>query len=357
MKIHVNMPQKPYDILIKRGGLEKASAWVSSLWQAQKILVISDDRVAGFYADRLLTDLNTAGFKASLFSFPAGEASKTLATAEKIWHHCAELGLTRSDGIIALGGGVVGDLAGFVASTYLRGIHFLQIATSLTAQVDSSVGGKTAVNTAIAKNMIGTFAQPDGVLIDPDLLKSLDSRCLIEGMGEVIKCGLIADKELWDFIQTMSGPETILENAEYLISRAVEVKRKLVVEDELDHGSRLYLNFGHTIGHAVETTAGYGHIMHGEAVAIGMVQISQHAEKQGLMPAGFTEKIKATCEKFGLPTSFEPWNEEELYAALSHDKKTRGDSIKTVIVPEIGQAKIHELKIQEMKSFLKKEGE
>lgn len=189
--------------------------------------------------------------------------------------------MTRSDGIVALGGGVVGDLAGFVASTYMRGIHFLQIPTSLTAQVDSSIGGKTGVNTSFAKNMVGTFTQPDGVLIDPETLQTLGKRELIEGMGEVIKYGLIDDVELWEELSAMDGsPESILAHAESIIYRSCNVKRKVVVEDELDNGVRLYLNFGHTIGHAIEATAGYGKVMHGEAVAIGMVQISRVAEKR-----------------------------------------------------------------------------
>lgn len=261
--------------------------------------------------------------------------------------------MTRSDGIIALGGGVVGDLAGFVSSTYMRGIHFLQIPTSLTAQVDSSIGGKTGVNTPFAKNMIGTFCQPDGVLIDPDTLKTLGKRELIEGMGEVVKYGLIDDLELWEKLEHLDGSvESILEHADYIIYHSCEVKRKVVVEDELDNGVRLYLNFGHTIGHAIESTAGYGQVMHGEAVAIGMVQISRAAEKKGLMPAGMTEKIIAMCEKFGLPTTHQPWNVDELYAALSHDKKARGKTIKLVIVPQLGQAAIHQIPMEEMLEFL-----
>ena len=263
--------------------------------------------------------------------------------------------MTRSDGIIALGGGVVGDLAGFVASTYMRGIHFLQIPTSLTAQVDSSIGGKTGVNTPLAKNMVGTFTQPDGVLIDPDTLNTLGKRELIEGMGEVIKYGLIADVELWEILKDLDGStDSILENAEKIIYHSCNVKRQIVVEDELDNGVRLYLNFGHTIGHAIEATAGYGKVMHGEAVAIGMVQISRIAETKGLMPQGITEKIEAMCLKFGLPTDYSPWNVEPMYQALKHDKKTRGQMIKMVVVPQLGQAAINQISLEEMKEYLEK---
>jgi len=256
---------------------------------------------------------------------------------------------------VALGGGVVGDLAGFVASTYMRGIHFVQIPTSLTAQVDSSIGGKTGVNTPFAKNMVGTFAQPDGVLIDPLVLETLGKRELIEGMGEVIKYGLIEDLELWALLTELDGSvESILEQAETLIEHSCQVKRKMVVEDELDNGIRLYLNFGHTIGHAIEATAGYGKVMHGEAVAMGMVQISKVAEGKGLMPAGITQSITAMCQKFGLPVDYENWDVDKLYQALTHDKKARGNTLKLVLVPELGSAAIHPVSLEEMKDYLVK---
>lgn len=355
MKLNVNLPRNPYDIVIEKGSLARAGQWVKKLWKPQKIAIITDNRVGGLYAEKVKLSLEDAGFEVVVFDFLEGEASKNLTTANKAYEFLVKRGLTRSDGIIALGGGVVGDLAGFVASTYMRGIHFLQIPTSLTAQVDSSIGGKTGVNTPFAKNMVGTFTQPDGVLIDPDTLKTLGKRELIEGMGEVIKYGLIADAEFWDKLDALDGStDSILENSEMIIYRSCDVKRKVVVEDELDNGVRLYLNFGHTIGHAIEQTAGYGKVMHGEAVAIGMVQVSRVAEKKGLMPQGVTEKIEAMCSKFGLPTSYEPWNAEPMYQALKHDKKARGQMIKMVIVPQLGQAAINEISLEEMKEYLEK---
>ena len=347
MKLNVNLPHHPYDITIEKGALSQVGNWLSQLWQPQKVVIITDNRVARLYAEKVKLSLVAAGFETFVFDFLEGEASKNLKTVK--------VGLTRSDGIVALGGGVVGDLAGFVASTYMRGIHFVQIPTSLTAQVDSSIGGKTGVNTPWAKNMVGTFTQPDGVLIDPDVLLTLGRRELIEGMGEVVKYGLIDDKELWRELEEMDGsPESILEHAESIIYHSCDVKRKIVVEDELDNGVRLYLNFGHTIGHAIEATAGYGKVMHGEAVAIGMVQVSRVAEKKGLMPAGITENIIRMCQKFGLPVDYQPWTEAALYLALIHDKKARGNSIKLVLVPELGSASIHQIPLEEMREFLKK---
>ena len=352
-KLQIDLPEHPYEIMIEKGSLADVGQWVAGLWQPQKIVLMTDDYVNRLYGQKVLTELSAVGFEVFIFEFKAGEASKNLMTAEKAWLFCAEVGLTRSDGIIALGGGVTGDLAAFVASTYMRGIHFLQIPTSLTAQVDSSIGGKTGINTMLAKNMIGSFAQPDGVLIDPDVLKTLGQREFREGMGEVIKCAFIADKKLYEQLDKINENQ-LLEHIEEIIFRSCEVKRKVVVEDELDNGVRLFLNFGHTIGHAIEQTAGYGTVMHGEAVAMGMVQLSKVAEDKGLIEAGLTEKIRQMVVKYGLPDSFENWDETLLYQALIHDKKARGHRIKTVVVPEIGCAVINEITLEEMREYLKK---
>lgn len=355
MKLTVNLPHHPYDILIEKGSLLSVGDWVSNIWKPQKVAIITDNRVGSLYGHTVTTSLEKMGFEVCVFEFLEGEASKNLDTVNQAYAFLAQNGMTRSDGVIALGGGVVGDLAGFVASTYMRGIHFLQIPTSLTAQVDSSIGGKTGVNTSYAKNLIGCFSQPDGVLIDPNTLLTLGKRELVEGMGEVIKYGLIEDIVLWELLSEMDGSvESILNHAETLIYHSCDVKRKIVVEDELDNGVRLHLNFGHTIGHAIEATAGYGQVMHGEAVAIGMIQIACVAEKKGIMPQGITQQIIDMCHKFSLPTSHSPWKADELYTALTLDKKTRGNSIKTIIVPKIGSAQIHQIPIEEMKEYLEK---
>ena len=352
MNVSVPIPGHSYEIVIERGGLNQVGTWLHSLWGEKKVAIISDNRVAKLYASIVEKSLQEAGFQVVSFEFLQGEASKNLTTVSKVYEFLATQGMTRSDGI---GGGVVGDLAGFAASTYMRGISFVQIPTSLTAQVDSSIGGKTGVNTAFAKNMVGTFAQPDGVFIDPEVLSTLGHRELIEGMGEVIKYGLIQDLELWEELEAMDGSvESILEHAESIISHSCQVKRDHVVADELDNGIRLYLNFGHTIGHAIEATAGYGQVMHGEAVSMGMVQLSRIAEEKGLMPKGITQKIEGMCRKFGLPAGYANWDKEALYQALNHDKKARGTSFNLVIVTELGQAAVHQIPLQEMKDFLER---
>jgi 3-dehydroquinate synthase len=355
-KLTIDLPNHPYDITVERGSLLHVGSWLEQLWVPQKVAIITDNHVASLYAEGVKLDLESHGFDVKVFDFLQGEASKNLTTATKAYEFLADFGMTRSDGILALGGGVVGDLAGFVASTYLRGIHIVQVPTTLLAQVDSSVGGKTGVNMPWAKNAVGTFAQPDGVLIDPEVLKTLSDRHLREGIGEIIKAALIADRELWDTLVAMRDEFDLRDHyAEDVIEHAIHVKRQAVVADELDNGARLSLNFGHTIGHAIEAVAGYGHVNHGEAVAIGMIEMSRNAERLGLSPQGLTQMISDLVTKFHLPTGVEPWDGDALFEALTHDKKARGQIVKTIIVPEIGTSQIHEVPISKMKEYLERE--
>jgi 3-dehydroquinate synthase len=233
----------------------------------------------------------------------------------------------------------------------MRGLHFLQIPTTLVSQVDSSIGGKTAVNTKNAKNLVGTFSQPDGVLIDPEVLNTLDDRRLREGIAEIIKSAAIADENLWDLLASMKDEFELLERAEEVIIPSLKVKRTVVEEDEFDNGSRLTLNFGHTIGHGIENTAGYGVVSHGEGVAVGMVMISKHAEAIGVMPPGTTEQLIQMIEKFHLPTQLEI-DSQAVYQAITHDKKARGSQLKIILLEKIGQAKIVSIPIETMKDYL-----
>ena len=315
----VTLPNHTYDILIEKGGLSRVGEWVAQLWKPQRIAVITDSTVDQLYGATVVAQLSQAGFVVSTFVVPAGEPSKSLANAERIYDHLAQHQFTRSDGIMALGGGVIGDLAGFAAATYMRGIHFVQVPTTLLAQVDSSIGGKTGVNTRSAKNLVGAFWQPDGVLIDPDTLQTLEERRVREGIAEIVKYAAIADEQLWQQLQQLTGVQDLVTHAEPIIRACLEIKRRVVEEDELDNGIRLILNYGHTIGHAIENTAGYGVVSHGEAVAIGMVQINQVAERKGHTSTGTTEQLVALLQKFELPISHQPWDEDTLYQALTHD--------------------------------------
>lgn len=352
MKLTINLPSHSYDLTIEKGLLKEIGSWVKELWLPKKIVIITDTNVQPLYGEQVQKSLKEAGFETAIFVIKAGEQSKTLSVAAKVYDFLAYEGMTRSDGIIALGGGVVGDLAGFVASTYMRGLHFLQVPTTLLAQVDSSIGGKTAVNTKKAKNLVGTFAQPDGVLIDPDTLDTLEVRRIQEGSAEIIKSAAIADKDLWQKLDALKDETELKAHATEIIAACCKIKRKVVEEDELDNGVRLLLNFGHTIGHALENTAGYGNLTHGEGVAIGMSQITRVAESKKLTPNGTSEKLDKMIQKFHLPIRSNYWDQEQLYTALTHDKKARGGKINIILLESIGKAKIVRIPIEEMKSYL-----
>lgn len=352
MKLTVTLPNHSYDLAIEKGLLQSIGSWAKELWSPQKVVIITDTNVHPLYGNQVYQSLQEAGFVPSFFVIEAGEQSKSLTVAAEIYDFLANEGLTRSDGIIALGGGVVGDLAGFVASTYMRGLHFLQIPTTLLAQVDSSIGGKTAVNTSKAKNLVGTFAQPDGVLIDPDTLNTLEIRRVREGIAEIIKSAAIADEELWQLLDSLTDENDLLNQATEVIAACCKIKRKVVEEDELDNGVRLLLNFGHTIGHALENTVGYGIITHGEGVAIGMSQITRVAESKKLTPAGTLEQLNEMIQKFHLPIMSDQWDQKQLFTALTHDKKARGGKINIILLESIGKAKIVRIPIEEMKSYL-----
>ncbi|MGX7201879.1 3-dehydroquinate synthase [Enterococcus plantarum] len=352
MKLTVTLPNHSYDLTIEKGLLKSIGSWVKELWLSQKIVIITDTNVQPLYGEQVQKSLKEAGFETATFVIKAGEQSKSLSVAAEVYDVLADEGMTRSDGIIALGGGVVGDLAGFVASTYMRGLHFLQVPTTLLAQVDSSIGGKTAVNTKKAKNLVGTFAQPDGVLIDPDTLDTLEVRRIQEGIAEIIKSAAIADQDLWQKLDALTDENDLKAHATEIIAACCKIKRKVVEEDELDNGVRLLLNFGHTIGHALENTAGYGNLTHGEGVAIGMSQVTRVAESKKLTPKGTTEKLTKMIQKFHLPIRSNQWDQEQLYAALTHDKKARGGKINLILLDSIGEAKIVRIPIEEMKGYL-----
>lgn len=354
MKLTVNLPTKAYDLLIEKEALNQVGSWVKSLWEPQKIVIITDQTVEALYGKKVKESIEQTGFEVFMFAITPGESSKSLLEAEKLYHFLAEHEMTRKDGIVVLGGGVVGDLGGFVASTYMRGLHFLQIPTTLLAQVDSSIGGKTAVNTEIAKNLVGTFAQPDGVLIDPNTLLTLEKRRIREGLSEVVKSAAIADIKLWNLLDSIENEEDALNYSEEIIHACCQIKARVVEEDERDTGIRLILNYGHTIGHAIEQTCGYGVVTHGEAVAIGMSQITKNAEKLGTMSEDIYPKLTAMLQKFHLPIHLDNWQENLLYNALTHDKKTQGNAIRIILLEKIGKAKIETIELSEMKQYLRK---
>lgn len=352
MLLSVNLKEHSYQIKVQRNSLAQSGIWVGGIWQKQKVALVTDSTVNQFYTQQVKESLENNGFQTTVMVIPSGEASKSLEMTEYLYSKLVQDNFTKSDGIIALGGGVIGDLAGFVAATYMRGIHFLQIPTSLLAQVDSSIGGKTAVNTAAAKNLIGTFHQPDGVLIDPDVLDTLPQRRLKEGVAEIIKAAAIADVHLWQLLENLKDINELKQCVEKVIIPALKVKQQVVEEDEFDQNQRLILNFGHTIGHAIEKTAGYGAISHGESVAIGMVKITQHAEEIGQTSKNTTQKLQQMLNKFDLPLTFADFNPIQIKEAIIHDKKIRDDQLKIILLEKIGQAKIIPICLNTIEEYL-----
>jgi 3-dehydroquinate synthase len=349
-EVTVTLPTKTYQIKIADGLLATIGTEVAALWQTRKIAVISDRHVAPLYADQVLKSLTAAGFEPHLYLVEAGEASKSLGVASSLYDELVGDGFTRTDGVIALGGGVVGDLAGFVASTYMRGLAFIQIPTSLLAQVDSSVGGKTAVDLPSGKNLVGSFYQPDLVAIDPTTLKTLSQRYIVEGYAEILKMAAIDKPEFWQIIEKINQPADIVTYAQDLIKASVAFKAKIVIADEQEGGLRQILNFGHTMGHSIELLAA-GELAHGEAISIGMVQLTKLFEAYQLSPAGLTQQLTTALQKVGLPTESDLIGSPAFYENMRHDKKNRHGKLNLVYLKAIGEPVIYPVQLNELETF------
>ena len=352
MKLTVSFEDRSYDITVQNGLIKQCGDWVTKIWSCRKVIIVSDKNVAENYGTLVQKQLEEKGFETHILIVEPGEKTKSLQTAEQLFSQFLDLGLTRKDGLIALGGGVVGDLVGFVASTYQRGVPFLQIPTTLLAQIDSSIGGKTAVNLPQGKNLVGTFYQPDGVLIDPETLNTLPIRHLREGLAEAIKYGTIADVNLFEKIESLADEADFLTQPIPIIYRCCEIKKEIVEQDERDTGLRFLLNFGHTIGHGIEQVAGYGKYNHGEAVAIGMNQITRITEKRGSTQLGTAKRLEKLIKKFNLPLTYASVSPNEIANAMTRDKKGQGSSLKMVQLKEIGQADLFSIDKSELLDFL-----
>ena len=339
MELTVNT-SKRYTIRIERGALDQLGAYCASLFApGKKAVVITDTHVAPLYLERVSTSLRNAGFDVTSCAFPAGEPSKRLSTIEGIYGHMAQAHITRSDFAVALGDGVTGDMAGFAAASYLRGIPFVQVPTTLLSQVDSSVGGKTGVDLPQGKNLVGAFWQPSFVLIDPDTLNTLSPHFFADGMGEVIKYGCIKSRALFDLLIETEDITSIMEDVIY---RCVDIKRDVVERDEFDTGERALLNFGHTFGHALEKLHQYQGLSHGAAVGIGMVMMARLGEKAGFTAPGTADKIAAALEKYHLPVHSDlPLS--QIVEATASDKKSTGSSINLVLLKDIGESFVHKV--------------
>ncbi len=334
-------------VLIEKGLFENFGHHVLNITEPCKVLILSDETVAKFYIEKLRKNLEKSGFKVSEFIIKPGEKSKTLSTATKIYEKMAADFFSRSDMVVSLGGGVVSDIAGFAAATYLRGIKFVSIPTSLLAQIDASIGGKNGVNLSFGKNLVGTFYSPELVLVDSNFLLTLPQKELRCGIAEAIKCGCIKDEKLFEIFEN----ENFENNLDEIIKRSIAVKKQLAEKDEFDLGERKLLNFGHTLGHAYEKLGNFETFSHGEAVAIGMNEITKISEKLGLTKAGTAERLAEVLKKNSLPVSFS-FAKKDVLKAVLHDKKISGSFIDLAVLKSIGSSFIHRVPCSRIADFL-----
>ncbi|MBQ7203982.1 MAG: 3-dehydroquinate synthase [Eubacterium sp.] len=344
-KLTVNVADS-YEILIEKGIIADCGKYIKSLKSAKKVCLVSDTNVYPIYGKTVEESLKANGYEVCTFVFEAGEESKTTKTVIEIVEFMAQNALTRNDFAVALGGGVCGDMAGFAAAIYLRGIDFVQIPTSLLAQVDSSVGGKTAVDLPQGKNLCGAFHQPILVLIDSNTLDTLKPHYFSDGMAEAIKMGCIKSESLFEKIENGDAKDIIDD----IIFECVSLKAGVVERDEKEHGERALLNFGHTAGHAIEKLHNFTTISHGEAVGIGMVLVSKAGENNGLTKSGTAERIKKVLKKYDLKT--EDNNAlSDIVKAMNADKKRTGTSIKFVFIKDIGKGFINPVNNEDIPTF------
>ncbi len=341
-QLRVNIPGREYDINIGRNILDISGSIIKELASPSLIAVITDSNVEPLYCSRLISSLDKEGFQSVSITIPAGESSKSIDMLNFLYARLLNAKITRTDLIIALGGGVVGDLAGFCAATLLRGIPFIQIPTTLLAQVDSSVGGKVAVNLPRGKNLAGAFYQPKAVIIDPCCLETLSDRIFSDGMAEVIKYGAILDEALFEKLESAANRSGIMDCIEDVIYRCCDLKRMVVENDETDTGMRMILNFGHTFGHAIEKKYNFEKYTHGEAVAAGMLMAAELSERYGIAEEGTAKRIQKIIKGYGLPDRID-LDKKSLIDAVSVDKKGDGNIINLILPKKIGKVIIKQI--------------
>ena len=347
--VHIDA-SKSYDVRIGRGLLDDCGRQIAERVRCASAAVVADDTVYALYGERVCASLEAAGVRTVCYVFPHGEKSKNLLEYAKILNFLAENRVTRADALIALGGGVTGDLGGFAAATYLRGIPFVQLPTTLLAAVDSSVGGKTAVDLPAGKNLAGAFYQPELVLCDLDTLDSLPREIFPDGCAEVIKYAVLGSRELFALLADIPSGKGLEE----VTARCVEMKRDFVQSDELDRGARQMLNLGHTFGHAVEASSRFT-LSHGKSVAIGMAMILRAACSRGLCSAETRDAVIALLQRYGLPTEC-PYPVDMLLGALSADKKIFGTRLNLVVPTDIGACRLLPVGVDELSGWLRDGG-
>jgi 3-dehydroquinate synthase len=340
-KVKVDLQKNRYEIRIGSGLLPQVGPWLKEVGLSGKAVIITDTTVKSLYADALSRGLTDAGFDVSVLEIPPGEEQKTLEAAGGLYEKLTGAYAERTTPVIALGGGVVGDLAGFVAATYMRGVPLVQVPTTLLAQVDSSIGGKTAVDHGRLKNMIGAFYHPRLVVADVATLKTLPEVEFANGMAEAVKMAAILSKNLFDYIEKNIEKARALDTAvlEEIVSRNAQIKARVVAKDEKESNLRAILNFGHTVGHAVEAVSAFG-LKHGQAVAIGMVAEARISNRVGRMKEDEVIRLKQVIDKAGLPVDIPALDIREVMTVMRHDKKVTGNKIRFVLLNAIGDAYI-----------------
>ena len=342
--LYVDLGENSYNIVIEKGMLSRIGEEIKKLYNGEKVFIITDENVNKYYGSKVEESLQSVGFNTRKLVLKAGEETKSFNTLPKIYNELLDFKLTRKELIITLGGGVIGDLGGFAASSFLRGVPFIQVPTSLLAQVDSSVGGKVAVDLEKGKNLVGSFYQPKAVFIDPEVLNTLPEKFYKDGMGEVIKYGCIKDRELFDKLDSLKNREEVMEYIEEIVYTCCNIKRLVVEKDEKDLGERMLLNFGHTLGHAIETFYNYKGYSHGEAVAVGMYNITLESEELGITEKGTAKKIKDILVNYGLPYEMKVDDNEAIVNTIALDKKNLGSVLKVILLKSIGDSIIYSTK-------------
>lgn len=336
-----------YEVQIENGLLDRCGQQIRQVLPRGRAAIITDDTVASLYLEQVQRSLDAAGVEHCTFTFPHGEDSKSHPVLLSIYDFLIEHAITRSDFLIALGGGVVGDITGFAAATYLRGIPFVQLPTTFLAAVDSSVGGKTAVNIPAGKNLIGAFHQPSLVVCDPLTFSTLPPEVFADGAAEMVKYGFIYDAAFLRFLLE----EDIRPHLEQVVATCVDIKRQVVEADEHDLGQRMILNFGHTLGHAIEKQSNHT-VTHGHAISMGMVLVQQLGQALGVCPPEMTDLVRQGLARYGLPTSY-PGDPKSLIALCLNDKKRAGGTLNLILVPEAGRAVIQPVPVEQLDALAK----
>lgn len=351
-KLLVDLKEKKYDIYIDSGLLKNIPKYINETFHYKKHFIITDDNVDKLYLKELIKSFKELELDVVTHIIPAGEKSKSLAELEKIYDKLAEDKFTRSDVIIGFGGGVVGDLSGFAAATYLRGVDFIQIPTTLLSQVDSSVGGKVAVNLRHGKNLVGNFYQPKAVYIDIDVLNTLSEREFKSGLAEVIKYACIEDANLFNKLLNYKNLDELKSEIISIIMTCLKIKVKFVIEDERDLNLRMHLNFGHTIGHGIERYFDYTKYSHGEGVSIGMSYMLLGASKLGIVDSNIVVEVNELLKKYEMPISCDVEDISKLVSYIKNDKKSKGDYISVILLDMVGKSSIYKLDVNKLEELL-----